>query len=272
GTTRTIDVLANDTDANGDQLSVKGITRPFNPQNPGESGTFNSNFIWEGIEVIENIDLHKSSDNSSIILIDHSNLTDGNNTQLGTFEYSITDGDKTSTASVRVWIINIDLPPKAVNDEATVLLGTTQLLNNEGDLIIGDNDLSIITGEKETLEGGAGNDTIIGNRGSDVLLGGAGADIFVYNSLADSSADPDALNEPGDSIVDFNPGEDTIQFEFEVASRTVSIDDVQIETESISSGMATIMLSTHNSFEIILENLDPTTTKLDIQDSIITLP
>ena len=147
----------------------------------------------------------------------------------------------------------------------------------EGKQIIGNDNLYTTTGQRETLEGDTGNDTITGNRGSDVLLGGAGADVFVYNSVADSGADPNARNEPGDSIVDFNPTEDAIQLDFEIASGTlVSIDDVQIETESINDGMATIKLSTHNSFKIILENLDPTTDPTTIEsiirNSIITPP
>ncbi len=130
---------------------------------------------------------------------------------------------------------------------------------------------------RETLEGGAGSDIIIGNRGSDILLGGAGADVFVYNSLADSGADPDAPLEGGDDILDFNPAEDTIRFNFEVApGRPVSIDDIQINTEFISFGAAIIGVSTPNTprdflpeqFVITLANLDQTTTEARIRSSI----
>jgi len=146
-----------------------------------------------------------------------------------------------------------------------------------GNRIIGNNLLTSETGMREILEGGAGNDIIIGNRGSDILSGGAGADEFVYNSMADSGADPDAHREGGDNILDFNPAEDIIGFNFEVApGRPVSIDDVRINTDFIDNGIALIGLSTPNTlpdflpeqFVISLSDLDPTTTEADIRSRI----
>ncbi|MBO1350889.1 MAG: cadherin-like domain-containing protein [Hormoscilla sp. GUM202] len=331
GTTGTIDVLTNDSDDNGDVLSVTGFS--------------SSQELKQAID-FDFVTVDISSDSKSIIV--------GNIFQISTdvgelfsLDYTISDGNggtDSATVTIRIQpygIIVHNEAPSAVDDRATVELGTTGTINvlandtdgnldvvsitgfsatssqggtiardgnslrytpaddfrgidsfeysisdghggtdsatvtitvqpnNEGKLIIGNDNLSTTTGQRETLEGDTGNDTIISNRGSDVLLGGAGADVFVYNSVADSGADPNAPNEPGDSIVDFNPTEDAIQLDFEIASGTlVSIDDVQIETKSINSGMATIKLSTHNSFEIILENLDPTTDPTTIESII----
>jgi Ca2+-binding RTX toxin-like protein len=50
------------------------------------------------------------------------------------------------------------------------------------------------------IDGGAGNDTISGGGGDDILTGGADADTFVYFSAS----------EGGDTLVDFNSGEDSI--------------------------------------------------------------
>ena len=52
------------------------------------------------------------------------------------------------------------------------------------------------------LRGGGGDDTLEGGAGDDTLVGGRGADTFVQN-----------FSEPGaDTITDFNPGQDTINF------------------------------------------------------------
>jgi len=146
-------------------------------------------------------------------------------------------------------------------------------------VIIGDDNVSN-DGDRERLDGSDGNDILIGNRGADILSGGAGADQFVYNSLADSGADPDALTEGGDNILDFTPTEDTIRLNFEVApgspGRPVSIDDVVINLGFIENGVVIIGLNTPNTdpdfltdrFVISLSGLDTTTTEADILDSI----
>jgi len=54
----------------------------------------------------------------------------------------------------------------------------------------------------DTLSGGAGSDTLTGGSGADRLSGGRGDDIFIYQHVADG----------GDTITDFNAGDDTIAF------------------------------------------------------------
>jgi len=54
----------------------------------------------------------------------------------------------------------------------------------------------------DLLKGGGGRDTLEGGAGDDTLVGGGGADTFVQN-----------FSEPGaDTITDFKPGQDTINF------------------------------------------------------------
>jgi len=54
----------------------------------------------------------------------------------------------------------------------------------------------------DIMAGGTGNDTLSGGAGNDTLIGGQGGDVFVFD--ADSG---------NDVITDFNPMEDSLQFE-----------------------------------------------------------
>ena len=63
----------------------------------------------------------------------------------------------------------------------------------------------------DTLEGGAGDDTLKGGAGDDILAGGAGDDILTGQKGADTFVQD--FSKPGsDTITDFNPGQDTINF------------------------------------------------------------
>jgi Ca2+-binding RTX toxin-like protein len=53
------------------------------------------------------------------------------------------------------------------------------------------------------IDGGGGNDRIEGGLGADVLTGGPGNDVFVFRTRA----------EGGDTIVDFTPGADLLEFD-----------------------------------------------------------
>jgi len=178
------------------------------------------------------------------------------------FTYTIQDSlSRTSTATVNVNVV-------AVLDRsgADVIVGT-----EEGSQVVG---TDII---RETLAGGAGNDTLIGNEGADVLSGGAGADVFAYLRLSDSGADPEDPLEPGDTIVDFELGVDSLLFNLEVAPGIqVSPTDVEINLGGISNGVAAIGLNTANTlpdflpeqFVIVLTDLPTTTTEAEIRNSI----
>ena len=63
----------------------------------------------------------------------------------------------------------------------------------------------------DTLEGGAGDDRLRGGKGDDTLEGGAGDDILKGGKGADTFVQD--FSKPGsDTITDFNPGQDTINF------------------------------------------------------------
>lgn len=91
-------------------------------------------------------------------------------------------------------------------DFTNILLTGIKSINAgaSGDSIIGSAgaDLIVGLGGDDMLVGGGGADTITGGLGLDVLTGGAGADIFKDGTK----------NFAGDTITDFNPAEDRLQF------------------------------------------------------------
>jgi Ca2+-binding RTX toxin-like protein len=80
--------------------------------------------------------------------------------------------------------------------------------NSLANMLLGNaanNILSGLTGN-DLLDGGAGDDLLIGGAGNDVLTGGNGVDIFRFDSKLS------AINN-FDTILDFQPSDDTIQLE-----------------------------------------------------------
>lgn len=103
-----------------------------------------------------------------------------------------------------------------------------------------------------TLAGGPGDDTIVAGLGlNQILAGGGGSNVFMYNGTGHA-----------DSIIDFNPGADKIQFQagnnelasvFQAAGATVSVNDfsggsiVQFDGNSITlNGVEAASLSAGN--------------------------
>lgn len=74
--------------------------------------------------------------------------------------------------------------------------GNDQLFGGLGD------DVLFGGGGDDELNGGLGDDRLIGEAGDDVLRGGPGSDTFVFAAASGS-----------DVVVDFRPGEDTIEFD-----------------------------------------------------------
>jgi hypothetical protein len=173
-------LLANDTDANGDRLSLTGVSNPVNG-----SVTFS---------------------NGNVIFTPSTNFT-GN----ASFDYSISDGfGGTSTANVSVAVGTVQNGgngPDTLtgNDGNDILIGGTgedTLIGNAGDdTLIGGNGTDLLLGNlgDDLLYGGNGSDTLTGGLGSDTLTGGNGEDIFVF-----------ASGEGIDTITDFKLGTDQI--------------------------------------------------------------
>jgi Ca2+-binding RTX toxin-like protein len=173
-------LLANDTDANGDSLSLTGVSNPVNG-----SVTFS---------------------NSNVIFTPSTNFT-GN----ASFNYSISDGfGGTSSANVSVAVGgtqtggsgNDTLTGTAGNDSLNGRNGNDSLIGNAGnDTLIGGNGTDFLVGSagNDLLNGDNGDDTLTGGLGSDTLTGGNGQDIFVF-----------APGEGIDTINDFSLSNDKI--------------------------------------------------------------
>ena len=85
--------------------------------------------------------------------------------------------------------------------------GARTLTGNTGaNNLDGSNTLDILNGGTgaDILRGLLGNDMLIGGSGADVLTGGSGEDAFVFNTRAELGAD---------TIVDFSPIDDSLQFD-----------------------------------------------------------
>jgi hypothetical protein len=173
-------LLANDTDANGDTLSLTGVSDAVNG-----SVTFS---------------------NGNVIFTPSTNFT-GN----ASFDYSISDGKGgTSTANVSVAVGTVQNGgngPDTLtgNDGNDILIGgqgPDTLIGNAGDdTLIGGNGTDLLLGNAgdDLLYGGNGSDTLRGGLGTDTLTGGNGEDIFVF-----------ASGEGIDTITDFKLGTDQI--------------------------------------------------------------
>jgi Ca2+-binding RTX toxin-like protein len=164
-------LLANDTDANGDTLSLTEVSNAVNG-----SVTFS---------------------NSNVIFTPSTNFT-GN----ASFNYSISDGfGGTSSATVSVAVGATQIGGSG-NDTLTGTAGNDSLIGNAGnDTLIGGNGTDFLLGSAgdDLLNGDNGDDTLRGGLGSDILTGGNGTDIFVF-----------ASGEGIDTITDFKLGSDQI--------------------------------------------------------------
>jgi hypothetical protein len=173
-------LLANDTDANGDILSLTGVSNPVSG-----SVTFS---------------------NGNVIFTPSTNFT-GN----ASFDYSISDGQGgTSSATVSVAVGgtqtggsgNDTLTGTEGNDFLNGRRGNDSLIGNAGnDTLIGGNGKDVLVGSAgdDLLDGGNGIDTLRGGLGNDTLTGGNRQDIFVF-----------ASDEGIDTINDFQLGTDKI--------------------------------------------------------------
>ncbi|MDJ0576761.1 MAG: Ig-like domain-containing protein [Xenococcaceae cyanobacterium MO_234.B1] len=188
-----IDLLANDSDADGDDLTIETVSNEVN-----------------GTATIEA---------SNVIFTPDAGF--GGN---ASFEYIISDGN----GRIDRAIVNIDVVgtiddnsnPIANNDSVSISVDTAVTINgtnvngtnrndtltggdgddiinglNRHDLINGNDGNDTLSGgaHNDILNGGNGNDVLSGDRGVDQLRGGAGADAFVYSNLQDR----------GDTILDF---------------------------------------------------------------------
>ena len=93
-------------------------------------------------------------------------------------------------------------------------MGDDVLYGGEGnDVLSGDQQDDFLDGGAgdDVLQGGAGSDTLYGGEGDDVLDGGTKSDVLTGGGGKDTFVQD--FSKPGsDTITDFNPGQDTINF------------------------------------------------------------
>jgi len=186
-------LLANDTDANNDVLTITGVSN-----------------LTGGTAVLKDNGTANNSADDFITFTPTTGFT-GN----ASFNYSISDGKGgTSSATVSVTVAaaigtvqngtggNDTLTGNAGNDSLNGGSGNDTLIGNAGnDTLIGGNGSDLLFGNAgdDLLDGGNGTDTLRGGLGNDTLTGGNGGDVFVF-----------ASGEGTDRITDFQLGSDKI--------------------------------------------------------------
>jgi VCBS repeat-containing protein len=163
----TIAVLANDTDVDGDGLSISGVTQ-------GTNGA-----------VTVNVD-------SSVTFTPEAGFTGSDS-----FTYSVSDGNSGGdTGTVTVTVASL-IEGGPGDDTLKGTKGEDAIFGYGGDDTISGR------GGNDTLYGDDGNDTVNGQGGSDALFGGAGDDILIWDSLdavIDGGGGTDTLDARGADI------------------------------------------------------------------------
>ncbi|MBW4643463.1 MAG: ExeM/NucH family extracellular endonuclease [Goleter apudmare HA4340-LM2] len=233
-----INVLANDSDVNGDPLQLSLVSAPANGVAAVNNNGTPSNFADDFIVYTPNAGYNGSD----------------------TFTYAVSDGKGgTATASVAVTVNavggiigtpgNDNLNGTNGNDIIRGLGGNDTLRGGNGDdtlyggegndLLEGGNSNDILYGENgndtllggngndimyggngndyldggngdDTLYGGDGDDTLIGGNGDDLLVGGNGRDFFTGGNGSDRFYLSDTRSGDFDTMTDFSTGSDTI--------------------------------------------------------------
>lgn len=210
-------LLANDTDVDGDVLSLSAVGHPTN----GSVGL---------------------DSNGNVVFTPKAGFSG-----TASFDYTLSDGsNSTATGTVTVTVNPVKDPPRKLtgskgNDTLLGGNGNDTLRGREG------NDTLIGNAGNDTLDGGGGNDTLLGGNGSDFLVGGSGKDRLT------GGAGKDTLQLGRDSHQDLvfyakGDGSDTLQQfvrgrggDLIAFSRIAAIDVVKVGTRTefrVSDGIA----------------------------------
>ncbi len=174
------------------------------------------------------------------------------------FDLEITDTDGDSTFvedGIRVLLSpddhviltgdDSDNTISAVADQASTIIG-----GDGSDTLTGDtgNDILIGGDGEDFLVGGDGNDLLYGGLGDDDLTGGNGADVFGYTQ---------GINEGGDTITDFDLGDDALRF-YDVLDTEESdfMDNVIITADSGANDHVTLTLENGSGTSIVIEDIN----------------
>jgi Ca2+-binding RTX toxin-like protein len=172
-----INVLANDSDPNGDVITIKAFD--------GVS-TKGSNIVLDNRGTPDNLT------DDQLVYTPLANFSGSDS-----FTYTISDGTATATASVVVEV-GINLDGGNGTDELTGTPGNDRLNGGNG---------------RDTLTGLAGNDTLSGDNGNDILNGGAGVDQLAGGLGGDTfvfTEGSESLLDNFDLITDLVIGTDVI--------------------------------------------------------------
>ena len=189
------ELLANDSDSNGDNLTITGVSGAVN-------GTVEINTNNDTITFTPSADYQGDA----------------------SFEYTVSDGQDSATATVNITVLDGSYDVTRVGTSAgEQLLGTNSndLLQGLGgddqifafggndrleggdgnDYLSGGNGSRTGSGD-DTLIGGEGNDTLFGEDGNDILIGGNGNDRYYYYA----GTGQDVITDDGDGqdILFFN--------------------------------------------------------------------
>jgi Ca2+-binding RTX toxin-like protein len=222
-------LLANDSDANGDSLTITGVSNATG-----------------GTAVLNNNGTATNYTDDSITFTPTTGFT-GN----ASFNYTLSDGQANSTGTVTVGIGTVQsgtngkdtLTGNSGNDYLDGGNGDDKLYGSAGnDTLLGGNGDDLLVGDagNDSLNGGLGNDTLRGGLGNDTLTSGSGIDVFVF-----------APGDGTDTITDFSLGQgDKIGLTGGLTLESLSFSGNQIlygsEVLAILTGVNTTTLSSSN--------------------------
>ena len=253
GNTITINALGNDTDADGDALTITAATVPATQgtvEIVGNQIEFTPNPDFEGEATISYAieDTSGASDTAEITVFVRDGIVNG--TDAG----ELIDGSYTGDAGNDVVdggdnVLSTD-PEDADDDVIEAGGGDDTVLAGDGDdSVTGDaGDDSIVGGEgDDTLDGGADNDTLEGGEGDDVLDGGEGDDELnggEGSDTVDGGAGNDVIDTgngqlsvdkgyPGVTTDDTDPNDDRDSVDGGAGDDTISTGD---DADTITGG------------------------------------
>jgi len=180
----TVDVLANDSDADGDTLFLNYIeidNKKVGTVNVNEDNTVTFSptldFIGDVVITYRIADTAAASATASLIVA----------------VSGVIDGDEFSNT----------LTGSSADDVLSGMEGNDKLFGNHGDDLLdgGDDNDSLVGGNGDDwLEGGDGNDTLAGGLGDDLLMGGDGSDQYLFGlgdgqDIIDNLGDDDTVDQ-----------------------------------------------------------------------------
>jgi VCBS repeat-containing protein len=204
-------VLANDTDAESNALSVSAVNgsaanvgRPISGAHGVLLLNANGSYNYVGLSGEQD---------------------DGHRLTQDTFTYTASDGHGgTSSAALTITLFN----PNQNYSRGT----------DGNDTLVGGKGKDVLDGGSgnDSLRGGGGSDFLIGGRGNDVLTGGDGGDTFVFGPHFGK-----------DTITDFTPGTDFVQFDHALFTNFA---DVQAHATNDGQGNAVITYDANDSITL----------------------